>query len=1001
MFERSISNYKRNIAKKSIEHKSSEAEENEKSCDIVSSSENKENAVDNIEKNLNGDADAFSKSINSPNVSSTNQEEGEQQSSSSDHDSLHNESSEVPCKNAKESHDTCEKSENQSSTADKHTNDVQIVSNTKDTKKNIRVGRTLNEIQDDPLFFVSDKTDESTSNAEINNGTTIENERKTEGCKDGSENNGVKDGESNTKSLDDNNTSEIISEEGDFPLLKETLSKRKDSVGGKETGVENGINDIDDDDDDDFDPSLLCPDIAMEVDEAPVITSSENIPSDGTKSPQLYDPVYSTYVDEMTGAEVSFNLTSEEHQLRHDTYGEKNPVQYTKIHCTACNVHLGSALDGQTNRFVHPLLKVLICKDCYHFYTSGEFEKDEDGSELYCRWCGQGGQVMCCSNCEMVFCKKCIRINFGRKKLTEIRDSDDWFCFRCNPAQLISLRVHCAEFMEYVRREISVALLKRKNWQTLVIQVNQKKKKRKIHHDPDYQPVFDKPELNKPNKSVPAPVRPEVQVVTSKPVSILPKTTDVNRNADLPMKITKGGIYRVGNTTFRPTTICSPSRPVVPTASSVVRPQLSGSGYLKIVPGAICTATPVRQPNQSGTGATVRPQTPCRPIRVPKPTPSPMKHEWFEKTVRSAARVNSNLSYTLTQLNRAQASATSVEALAVVHNKLQEILSSSINTLIQIRKNLRTEFIAGIKNIRFLPKPAMAQPRPQPTTSAQDDDVIFVSPSTSPVPPPLVISNSTNLPPSVTLTNTSATPKKTSVPEVPTTTLQLITGTNTTSSGERPLSFIRVKSLSALQNVTSECITIPDDPVPLPEPPLISPTHSKDVTVVEDSPKKDVDTEITKDSPIVIEDGADAVSSNTDSSPPKNDKPENKESVSRTEETNPVVDKDDDSSKENVSVKVCKKDKQDAVEQKNNETDLAIENTESSNKEVTEVINIADSSEDKSTNLNHTVEINDPSSAEMKKMLNAKVYLERSEKIDKLVKKKLDWKVIITQQNSE
>ncbi|KAH1028115.1 hypothetical protein HUJ05_001509 [Dendroctonus ponderosae] len=64
---------------------------------------------------------------------------------------------------------------------------------------------------------------------------------------------------------------------------------------------------------------------------------------------------------------------------------ENNLVQNSKIHCTACNVHLGSAMIGANNRFVHLLLKVLICKNCYHFNTSGEFKKDEDGSELYCR----------------------------------------------------------------------------------------------------------------------------------------------------------------------------------------------------------------------------------------------------------------------------------------------------------------------------------------------------------------------------------------------------------------------------------------------------------------------------------------------------------------------------------------------------------------------------------------------------------------------------------------
>ncbi|XP_018580112.1 formin-like protein 7 [Anoplophora glabripennis] len=615
--------------------------------------------------------------------------------------------------------------------------------------------------------------------------------------------------------------------------------------------------------DDDFDPSLLCPDIAMEVDEAPVITTTDNVPSDGNKSPLLYDPVYSTYVDEMTGAEVTFNLTPEEHQMRQDNYGEKNPIQFTKIHCTACNVHLGSALDGQGNRFVHPLLKVLICKDCYHFYTSGEFEKDEDGSELYCRWCGQGGQVMCCSACEMVFCKKCIRINFGRKKLTEIRDSDDWYCFRCNPIQLTQLRVHCAEFMEYVRREISRAAtlenatsfmttdytqccLAQKKKYVDPNMPEQPKKKRKKWVDPDYDPVMDLVDTSKTNN-----VSPEIKASPSaKVVPILPKPSDPNLNAGV-VQVTQtaspGGIFKVGNTTFRPrVSTLSQVRPTLqPGISTGIRLQTSSPGYIKIMPSGIRATTP-RQPAQTFVSSSVRAQPfQQRQIRPGTSTSPTMKHEWFEKTVRAAARVNSNLSYTLTQLNRAQATASSVEALAVVHNKLQEILSTSINSLIQIRKNLRTEFIAGIKNIRFPPKPP--QPRPLPSTSAQDDDVIFVSPTTSPVPPPLVTSNSliatNNLTPSVSLLNSPVSSKKNSLPIVPTTTLQPIPSTSSSGgSEEKPKVFLRVKSLSALQNVPSECITIPDDPIPPPTPPpLTAIKHFEDVTMIEDSPEKNGD----------------------------------------------------------------------------------------------------------------------------------------------------------------
>lgn len=80
-------------------------------------------------------------------------------------------------------------------------------------------------------------------------------------------------------------------------------------------------------------------------------------------------------------------------------------MQYTKIHCTACNRHLGSALVNFKNIFIHPMLKVLVCKECLDFYISGVFVQDDDGTERYCRWCGQGGTLVCCSKCPKVFCK--------------------------------------------------------------------------------------------------------------------------------------------------------------------------------------------------------------------------------------------------------------------------------------------------------------------------------------------------------------------------------------------------------------------------------------------------------------------------------------------------------------------------------------------------------------------------------------------------------------------
>ncbi|KAF7287221.1 hypothetical protein GWI33_002041 [Rhynchophorus ferrugineus] len=634
------------------------------------------------------------------------------------------------------------------------------------------------------------------------------------------------------------------SELSNLSILKEHLERREEM----EDMIQNDV-----DMDEDFDPSLLCPDISMDVDEASVITNNEDGPDDGKCSPLPYEAVFSEMVDEITGTEVEFELTPKELQLKRSMFGPNNPVHFSKIHCTACNLHLGSALAGANNRFVHPLLKVLICKNCYHFYTSGEFEKDEDGSELYCRWCGQGGQVLCCSSCEYVFCKRCIRNNFGQKKFKEIRDSDDWNCFRCDAPQLSYLRAACSEFMDYYRNEMARVRPLAESQPELMTtdytkccsnpepkpeeskvapQAKLNRRKRKdSSDDPDYKPVTEEEEVPKKMQRISfTPVAVTVPSSGFRPLlpKLAPSTPGVRQILLQPHsnigQVQHRQVFRVGNTTFRAKSMSTPRFAVRP---SMVHGQNS---ILKTLPQRMPAPQPatIIAPNKQQVFATVR--IPNK-TQTPPSTPG-MKHEWFEKTVRAAARVNSNLSYTLTQLNRQQSQANNVEALAVVHNKLQEVLSSSINSLIQIRKNLRTEFIAGIKNVKF---PQALPTSNTPIMVKDDDDVIIVNssatrPTTTSSPPPLVFASGT----STAKTTESKATKPASPKAGP---------SSTRNNSMAPIprgGFLKVRSFSALQNVTSECITIPDDPP--------APKVEKDIC-----PEKD-ETNAVVEEPVIIDD---------------------------------------------------------------------------------------------------------------------------------------------------
>merc|ERR1712130_1095775 len=65
---------------------------------------------------------------------------------------------------------------------------------------------------------------------------------------------------------------------------------------------------------------------------------------------------------------------------------------------------------------------------------------DEEGFYEHCRWCANGGELRCCDSCPNAFCKKCIKRNLGRSKVSEIDDAAEWRCLACEPGQVAKLR---------------------------------------------------------------------------------------------------------------------------------------------------------------------------------------------------------------------------------------------------------------------------------------------------------------------------------------------------------------------------------------------------------------------------------------------------------------------------------------------------------------------------------------------------------------------------------
>ncbi|XP_049898304.1 transcriptional regulator ATRX-like isoform X2 [Epinephelus moara] len=139
-----------------------------------------------------------------------------------------------------------------------------------------------------------------------------------------------------------------------------------------------------------------------------------------------------------SGESENEGATSDNPSDNNTSSGSKDDTLQKKVNCTACGKQVNQF--QRNSVYKHPVLKVLICKSCYKYYTSDDFTRDSDGMDEQCRWCAEGGKLICCDYCNNAFCKKCILRNLGRKELSVITDENSkWHCYVCRSEPLQDL----------------------------------------------------------------------------------------------------------------------------------------------------------------------------------------------------------------------------------------------------------------------------------------------------------------------------------------------------------------------------------------------------------------------------------------------------------------------------------------------------------------------------------------------------------------------------------
>ncbi|XP_027320767.1 transcriptional regulator ATRX isoform X4 [Anas platyrhynchos] len=181
-------------------------------------------------------------------------------------------------------------------------------------------------------------------------------------------------------------------------------------------------------------------------------SSSERMKSSGSSRSKRKPTVVTKYVgsDDEQILDETVNEDNSNENSENDVDMKSLPKEeglHGIVSCTACGQQVNHFQKDSIYR--HPTLKVLICKTCYKYYMSDDISRDSDGMDEQCRWCAEGGNLICCDFCHNAFCKKCILRNLGRKELSTILDENNqWHCYICHPEPLLDLVTACDSVFE-------------------------------------------------------------------------------------------------------------------------------------------------------------------------------------------------------------------------------------------------------------------------------------------------------------------------------------------------------------------------------------------------------------------------------------------------------------------------------------------------------------------------------------------------------------------------